>query len=331
MHEIIYDIHSKRPLILGYVGENNAAKVTFKGFKKQSDTSTMYLVVDGWGDENAIPLVDGEAVMQYAYMKNEGSFGAILAEYTTDKTLIHKENIFPVIVKHSVEITGIIPEETPEMELWYTKYGELYEKTGLLYTEIKTAYESGEFKGEKGDKGDTGARGEKGADGHTPTKGTDYWTAADKTEIVTEVKEDIQPEINEVSEQVTAETTARTTADETLQSNIDAEATARQNADTELLKFINSETSARTAADTTLQANIDNEATARAEADEIIEAKIDDTNSKKVGYQEVVGNVLYMYSDDTKAILLATLELPAAPVQDVQINGSSIISDGGGS
>lgn len=35
--------------------------------------------------------------------------------------------------------------------------------------------------GLKGDKGD---KGDKGADGKTPVKGTDYWTAADKTEIV---------------------------------------------------------------------------------------------------------------------------------------------------
>ena len=35
--------------------------------------------------------------------------------------------------------------------------------------------------GLKGDKGDTGAPG---ADGKTPVKGTDYWTAADKAEIV---------------------------------------------------------------------------------------------------------------------------------------------------
>ena len=36
------------------------------------------------------------------------------------------------------------------------------------------------FKNLKGDKGD------KGADGHTPVKGTDYWTAADKAEVVAE-------------------------------------------------------------------------------------------------------------------------------------------------
>lgn len=37
------------------------------------------------------------------------------------------------------------------------------------------------LKGDKGDKGDTGAAG---ADGYTPVKGTDYWTEADKAEIV---------------------------------------------------------------------------------------------------------------------------------------------------
>lgn len=37
------------------------------------------------------------------------------------------------------------------------------------------------LKGDKGDKGDPGA---KGKDGKTPIKGTDYWTTADKAEIV---------------------------------------------------------------------------------------------------------------------------------------------------
>ena len=39
-------------------------------------------------------------------------------------------------------------------------------------------------KGDKGDKGEKGDTGATGADGKTPVKGTDYWTAADKAEIV---------------------------------------------------------------------------------------------------------------------------------------------------
>ena len=42
-------------------------------------------------------------------------------------------------------------------------------------------------KGDKGDKGDTGAKGKDGADGYTPIKGTDYFTDADKAEMVSEV------------------------------------------------------------------------------------------------------------------------------------------------
>lgn len=39
----------------------------------------------------------------------------------------------------------------------------------------------------KGAKGDKGEPGTPGAAGHTPVKGTDYWTAADKQEIVNNV------------------------------------------------------------------------------------------------------------------------------------------------
>ena len=42
-------------------------------------------------------------------------------------------------------------------------------------------------KGEKGDTGATGAQGPAGADGYTPVRGTDYWTAADQEQIVSDV------------------------------------------------------------------------------------------------------------------------------------------------
>lgn len=42
-------------------------------------------------------------------------------------------------------------------------------------------------KGDKGDKGDTGATGPAGPAGYTPQKGTDYWTDADKAEMVADV------------------------------------------------------------------------------------------------------------------------------------------------
>ena len=41
--------------------------------------------------------------------------------------------------------------------------------------------------GEQGQTGETGPQGPAGPDGHTPVKGTDYWTAADKAEIAAEL------------------------------------------------------------------------------------------------------------------------------------------------
>ena len=41
--------------------------------------------------------------------------------------------------------------------------------------------------GEKGDTGATGAQGPAGANGYTPVRGTDYWTAADQEQIVSDV------------------------------------------------------------------------------------------------------------------------------------------------
>ena len=43
----------------------------------------------------------------------------------------------------------------------------------------------------RGDKGEQGPQGERGADGKTPIKGTDYWTEADKAEIVQSVSEEL--------------------------------------------------------------------------------------------------------------------------------------------
>lgn len=48
------------------------------------------------------------------------------------------------------------------------------------------------IKGEKGDPGEKGEQGEPGTDGYTPVKGTDYWTEADRAEILAETEEDWQ-------------------------------------------------------------------------------------------------------------------------------------------
>ena len=41
--------------------------------------------------------------------------------------------------------------------------------------------------GPQGEKGDTGDTGPAGTNGYTPVRGTDYWTAADQEQIVSDV------------------------------------------------------------------------------------------------------------------------------------------------
>lgn len=62
-------------------------------------------------------------------------------------------------------------------------------------------------KGEKGDKGDTGdtgaqgaqgGKGDKGEDGHTPVRGTDYWTDADKAAIHADIAAQVADKVDKV-------------------------------------------------------------------------------------------------------------------------------------
>lgn len=52
---------------------------------------------------------------------------------------------------------------------------------------LAQAKASGAFDGAPGEPGKDGAPGKDGTDGHTPVKGVDYWTAADKQTIVDDV------------------------------------------------------------------------------------------------------------------------------------------------
>ena len=54
----------------------------------------------------------------------------------------------------------------------------------ITFSDGKTLTVKNGSKGEQGATGATGAQGEKGADGYTPVKGVDYWTDADKAEII---------------------------------------------------------------------------------------------------------------------------------------------------
>lgn len=50
-------------------------------------------------------------------------------------------------------------------------------------------------KGDKGEKGEQGLPGQNGKDGYTPVKGTDYFTEAEKAEMINEVVTQVNEEI----------------------------------------------------------------------------------------------------------------------------------------
>ena len=84
--------------------------------------------------------------------------------------------------KKSILCEGGTPEEPPE-----NIYNQILEKcTEAVETaaSVEKRANDGEFNGEKGEKGE---KGETGVAGYTPVKGVDYYTEADKTEMVNAV------------------------------------------------------------------------------------------------------------------------------------------------
>lgn len=59
--------------------------------------------------------------------------------------------------------------------------------------------------GKDGEKGDSGADGINGQDGYTPVKGTDYFTEAEKTELVNEVVNKVNEDIGLILDEINGE------------------------------------------------------------------------------------------------------------------------------
>lgn len=85
-------------------------------------------------------------------------------------------NIIPIPLTASGYLEGIAPEEpTPDV---YTEILESVRGAYNIANDVRADADAGKFNGKPGPKG---------ADGKTPVRGTDYWTAADKQEIVNSV------------------------------------------------------------------------------------------------------------------------------------------------
>lgn len=96
---------------------------------------------------------------------------------------------------------------------------EIAKNGGFIGTEedwLKSLKGADGAKGEKGEQGIQGEKGENGADGKTPVKGTDYFTAEDKTEFTAEVTESLKPELAKKQDKLTAGENIKISGDGTI-------------------------------------------------------------------------------------------------------------------
>lgn len=180
MNKLYYDvsIHPLKHLLLGHQYDHNNLTIVFEGFARQRDDSVVYFKI-GSLIEAMAPLSDGNELMVQNYITKESfiNIPCQLVEYAVKDDgkyeLINSSKVFNACVDPSVNAYETPEITDPSLDLIYTQFHE-------MYLTIKNAYESGEFKGEKG------------TDGYTPVKGTDYWTDADKQEIADYAAKSIQ-------------------------------------------------------------------------------------------------------------------------------------------
>lgn len=79
----------------------------------------------------------------------------------------------------------------PQDGVWHVWNGKEYVATNAPSKGDKGEKGDQGIQGVKGDQGDKGDKGDTGENGKTPLRGVDYWTEADKTEIVNETAENI--------------------------------------------------------------------------------------------------------------------------------------------
>lgn len=136
-------------------------------------------VLDKFAESGGKPTYDGEALGGGGSVDSvNGKTGAVVLT-AEDINYDNDNTVYQLMSQWSVDLETVGAALTT-----LDKYSHTHANKDTLDklsdSNGKLQY-NGSDVGLKGDKGDTGAAG---ADGYTPVKGTDYWTAADKAEIV---------------------------------------------------------------------------------------------------------------------------------------------------
>jgi hypothetical protein len=119
----------------------------------------------------------------YVYTENEVKTWEALSERVDE---IEKNGISNEVIEGAVEkYLNENPVDVPEVDL--SGYATKEEVNGKASINDMTNYIKEHKEELKGDKGEPGINGTNGIDGKTPVKGTDYYTEADKQEMVNNV------------------------------------------------------------------------------------------------------------------------------------------------
>lgn len=151
-----YNIKCNNPLRIGYQGDHNANVITLVGYNPIRVDSSVAMMIEGLGIE---PLVKNEEGYQFivhrgfTQIKN-GRYTAQLIEVYQDELVAHS-NVFSLILNHSLSENEPIVPLSPQDELWFQKFTELYQ-------EVESKLESGYFVGPPGPQGPPGQDGKDG-------------------------------------------------------------------------------------------------------------------------------------------------------------------------
>lgn len=252
------------------------------------------------------------------------------------------------------ELIGRIDELEDQIpENFIDEFNTLRSQLNTALENLQNDVESGRFKGDMGP---------------APVRGTDYWTPADKREInreltdyvdtILDITDEAEIEIPTMQEFVEIKNdydAARemiVTALTKLSQDIEAgllDGPKGDKGDTPVrgvdywteddIQAINDhiEDAAEDAVEGYIQVTDEDEVEVPSmddlrQLESTVSLTLTNLENTKVGYSEVVNNQLLMYSDSTKAHLLATLDLPTsdAPVKGIKISGNSLIPDSNG-
>lgn len=153
-----YDVQ-KQEINVGHLKDHNAYKIIFD----ELEGSNYQLKVKINNSFEQFPITNNEWIITSSYTQ-KSPITIQVVEVVEDNLIYHGEEI-TLNLKSSIRNDGKIIEVVPPA--YQSKFDELVKLTD----DIKTSYESGEFKGDKGDKGDVGPQGPQGPIGLTGPQG----------------------------------------------------------------------------------------------------------------------------------------------------------------